>query len=127
MSKSTYHTRVPLPSSLTSPDIENLNSMETSIDYRRTTASNDKRLHNVNYVRHVLRRFFGGYNRKSSPFVSDENSLEQSPILIHPLLQYDKHTKFSGKNTIKKKCFSIFYFPRRFITRLVFDTFRRTL
>lgn len=102
MSKSTCHSRLPLSSSLTSPDIENLNSMDNQNDYRRISASNDKRQHNVNYVRHVIRRFFGSYSRKSSPLIHDESEQSPtSPVLLHPSLQYEKHTKFSGKKNTK--------------------------
>ncbi|CAF3047800.1 unnamed protein product [Rotaria sp. Silwood2] len=90
--------------------------MDINPDNRRQSSLNDKRIHNVNYVRHVLRKFFGSYTKKSSSTTSfDDISYEQlqttniiknnsiSSILIHPCLQYDKHTKFSGKNLQKKK------------------------
>ncbi|CAF0847252.1 unnamed protein product [Rotaria sordida] len=86
--------------------------MDINTDNRRqsSSSSNDKRIHNINYVRHVLRKFFGSYNKKSSSITSfndisyeplqttniiKNNSI--SSILIHPCLQYDKHTKFSGE------------------------------
>ncbi|UJR31086.1 hypothetical protein I4U23_018594 [Adineta vaga] len=109
MSKSIYHSRLS-SSTLTTPDIDIPILMENNIDHRRQSAFSDRRLNNVNYVRHVLRRFFGGSNRKSSPTAGlDDSPYEQSPtlnilsenfsspILIHPTLQYDKHTKFSGE------------------------------
>jgi hypothetical protein len=106
MSVSTCHSRLPLSIAAT-PDIDIQNLMDHSLEDRRQSTLSDKRITNVNYVRHVLRRFFGGSNKKSP---TDEISSEQSPtidviqddlaspILIHPGLQYDKHTKFSGKD-----------------------------
>ena len=83
--------------------------MDNHPELRRPSSLSDKRAHNVNYVRHVLRRFFGSYNKKSSLSAAfDDNSAEQSPstefsaengtspILLHPSLQYDQHKKFSG-------------------------------
>lgn len=83
--------------------------MDNPTELRRSSVFSDKRNHNVNYVRHVLRRFFGSYNKKSSLSAAfDEHSAEQSPtiesnaengtspILLHPSLQYDRHKKFSG-------------------------------
>lgn len=112
MSKTTCHSRLPLSPINTTPDIELANSMENPLDPRRTSALSDKRIHNVNYVRHVLRRFFGTYNRKSSPAVADEATPEQlptlnllsensaSPVLIHLSLEYEKQTKFSGNKIV---------------------------
>ena len=107
MSKSACHSCLPT-SSLTTPDFDTQTSGMD--DIRRQSSMSDKRIHNVNYVRHVLRRFFGGSNKKSSSSITfDDTSSEQSPttnittedctspILIHPSLQYDKRTKFSGK------------------------------
>ncbi|CAF3703229.1 unnamed protein product [Rotaria sp. Silwood1] len=84
--------------------------MDINTDNRRQSSSNDKRIHNINYVRQVLRKFFGSYNKKSSSITNfDDISYEQlqttniiknnsiSSILIHPCLQYDKHRKFSGE------------------------------
>ena len=109
MSKSTCHSR--LPSTATTPDLDFPNLMETSADLRRPSSISDRRATNVNYVRHVLRKFFGGHNKKySSSAVFDDLSYEPSPtasstgaercispILIHPCLQFEKHTKFSGR------------------------------
>lgn len=84
--------------------------MDSNTENRRTS-SNDKRFHNVNYVRHVLRRFFNVYHKKSStstPFddVSSQESqitnilkINSTSVIIDPCLQYDKHTKFSGKHS----------------------------
>lgn len=109
MSKSSYHSHLP-SSVLTTPDLDIQNSMDNNIDNRRTSTFSDKRINNVNYVRTVLRRFFGGH-KKSSQTISDESPYEPSsptilaattlenitsPVFIHPCLQYDKHTKFSG-------------------------------
>lgn len=109
MSKSTCHSR--LPSTATTPDLDFPNMMETSAELRRQSSASDRRATNVNYVRHVLRKFFGGYNKKystnagfddisyeSSPTANHTNA-EQciSPIFIHPCLQFEKHTKFSGR------------------------------
>jgi hypothetical protein len=114
MSKSTCHSR--LSSTATTPDLDIQNLMDTNIDIRRQSALSDKRTNNVNYVRHVLRKFFGSSNKRtSSSAIFDDISNEQSPttntvtpnaispILIHPCLQYDKHTKFSGTNKDKIK------------------------
>ncbi|UJR15581.1 hypothetical protein I4U23_002517 [Adineta vaga] len=109
MSKSTCPSHV--SSTVTTPDLDLNNiQIQTLMDFRNQTNSNDKRFNNVNYVRQVLRRFFGVYNRKSSSNQStDENSIDQSittnnfndnlisPILIHPCLLWNKHTKFSGE------------------------------
>lgn len=117
MSKSTGHTRLLSSSTTTTtPNSDIQNSMDTNFDNRRQSTMSDKRIHNVNYVRHVLRKFFGGYNKKySSPTIYDDNSYEQSPttnsisenvtspIFIHPGLQYERHAKFSGKITYRKK------------------------
>ncbi|CAF3423933.1 unnamed protein product [Rotaria socialis] len=86
------------------------NLMDTNMDNRCSSALNDKRIHNVNYVRQVLRRFFGVSHKKSSSTtcfddISDEQSqstniLKASPIVpvfIQPCLQYENHTKFSGE------------------------------
>jgi hypothetical protein len=108
MSKSTYHS--PLPSSAVDLDIENF--MDNNTDPRRQSSLSDKRIHNVNYVRHVLRRFFGTYNKKPSStqdLASEQSPTRNltSPILIHPCLQYDKRTKFSGKNVLIKRILKI--------------------
>lgn len=109
MSKSTYQSR--LPTTTPDIDIQNLVMDINNSENRRQSSLSDKRIHNVNYVRHVLRRFFGGYNKKSTSSTTgfDENSYEQSPtldiltensispILIQPSLQYNKQQKFSGK------------------------------
>jgi hypothetical protein len=103
MSKSTCRSR--LSSTATTPDLDINNiQIQNLIDFR--TQTNDKRLNNVNYVRHVLRKFFGGYNKKppsinTTSFDDTDQSPSDSlisPILIHPCLQYDKHAKFSGRN-----------------------------
>jgi len=96
-SKSTCHSRL---SSTPDLDINNI-QLQNLMDIRNT---NDRR---VNYVRNVLRRFFGNYNKKSSsinsPVIDDNNLIDQtdnliiSPILIHSCLQFNKHTKFSGE------------------------------
>jgi hypothetical protein len=101
-SKSTCHSR--LSSTSTTPDLDINNiQLQNLMDIRNT---NDRRFNNVNYVRNVLRRFFGNYNKKSSsinsPVFDDNNLTDQtdnliSPILIHSCLQFDKHTKFSGE------------------------------
>ncbi|CAF0923074.1 unnamed protein product [Adineta ricciae] len=109
MSKSIYHSHLS-SSAVATPDTEIPILMESNTDHRRPSTLSDRRLNNVNYVRHVLRRFFGGSNKKSSPLSGiDDSPYEQpptcsiypedslSPILIHPALQYDKHTKFSGE------------------------------
>jgi len=109
MSKSSCHSR--LSSSITTtPDLDIENFMDINAENRRQSSLSDRRINNVNYVRHVLRRFFGGSNKKTSPTTgSEDTSYEQSPttklstenspspVLIHPSLQYDKHSKFSGK------------------------------
>jgi hypothetical protein len=110
MSNSTCHSNLP-SSTVTTSDFDIQNFMDMNSDNRRQSSLSDRRIHNVNYVRHVLRRFFGVYHKKSSPStVLEDISCEQSPtaniitenstspILIHPCLQYDKRTKFSGKN-----------------------------
>jgi hypothetical protein len=116
MSKSTCQSHLPSPID-TTPDLDIQNLMDINNDNRRQSSLNDKRIHNVNYVRHVLRKFFGGYNKKSSSTttVFDDISYEQSsttnlltensisPILIHPCLQYNKRRKFSGKNLLLNK------------------------
>ena len=104
MSKSTGHSR--LSSTATTPDVDLSNiQLQTLLDLRQQT--NDKRLNNVNYVRHVLRKFFGNYIRK--PSTSNATGFDDvfaeasspdtliSPILTHPCLHYDKHAKFSGR------------------------------
>jgi hypothetical protein len=100
-SKSTCHSR--LSSTSTTPDLDINNiQLQNLMDIRNT---NDRRFNNINYVRNVLRRFFGSYNKKSSSInstVIDDNLTDQtdnliSPILIHSCLQFDKHTKFSGE------------------------------
>jgi hypothetical protein len=108
MSVSTCHSPLSL-SSTTSPNTDIQNLMENNADNRRLSAYSDKRINNVNYVRTVLRRFFGGSNKKSPTAAFEIISHEQSPttdlnhenlsspILIYPDLQYDKHSKFSGK------------------------------
>jgi hypothetical protein len=98
MSKLACHSQLP------TSDFDIQNFMDINADNRRQTSLNDKRIHNVNYVRHVLRRFFGSHTKKSS---FDETSYEQSPnnrtenltspILNQPCLEYDKHAKFTGK------------------------------
>ncbi|CAF3501693.1 unnamed protein product [Adineta steineri] len=109
MSKSTCPSR--LASAATTPDLDiNQIQLQNLMDFRNQTNSNDKRFNNVNYVRQVLRRFFGVYNKKSPTISSiDDNSTDQlnnnnniqdnliSPILIHPCLQFNKHAKFSGE------------------------------
>lgn len=111
MSKSTSHSR--LSSTATSPDLDINNiQFQNLMDLRSPTTTSDKRLNNVNYVRHVLRKFFGVYSKKPtsiSPAVFDDCFTDQSTttnnisdnlvpaILIHPCLQYDKHAKFSGR------------------------------
>ncbi len=90
-----------LSSTSTTPDLDINNiQLQNLMDFR-----NDKRFNNINYVRHVLRKFFGNYTKKFSLIsqTSDDQSVIIndnliSPILIHPCLQFDKHTKFSGKN-----------------------------
>jgi hypothetical protein len=109
MSKSTCHSR--LSSTATTPDHDIPIAIDSHIDLRRQSSTNDRRTTNVNYVRHVLRKFFGGSNKKySSNTVFDDLTYESSsaltscttadsclsPILIHPCLQFDKHTKFTG-------------------------------
>lgn len=131
MSKSTCQSRLPL-SATTTPDFDIQNSMDMNSENRRQSSLNDKRIHNVNYVRHVLRRFFGGYNKKyTSPTIYDDISYEQSPttnklsenltspILIHPNLQYDKNTKFSGMKKMKRFLFIRF----KFLGELLLDWF----
>jgi hypothetical protein len=99
---------------VTTTDCEIPILMDLPADNRRQSALSDRRLNNVNYVRHVLRRFFGGSARKSSPTIGlDESPSEQSPnantlagnfsspVLTHPNLQYDKHTKFSGNTSFE--------------------------
>jgi hypothetical protein len=107
MSKSTGPSR--LSSTATTPDLDlNHIQLQNLMDLRNSTTVNDRRLHNVNYVRNVLRKFFGGYTKKSLSINSDDNLPDQStindnlisPILSHPYLQFDKHTKFSGKNDL---------------------------
>ncbi|CAF0999006.1 unnamed protein product [Adineta steineri] len=109
MSKSTCPSR--LASAATTPDLDiNQIQLQNLMDFRNQTNSNDKRFNNVNYVRQVLRRFFGVYNKKSPTINSiDDNSTDQlnnnnniqdnliSPVLIHPCLQFNKHAKFSGE------------------------------
>jgi hypothetical protein len=101
MSKPTSSSR--LSSTATTPDFDlNHIQLQNLMDFRNQTISNDRRLNNINYVRNVLRRFFGGHTKKSSSINSDDNLPDQSdnlisPILLHPCLQFDKHTKFSGK------------------------------
>jgi len=116
MSKSPCH------SQLLTSDFDIQNIMDINSDNRRQPSLNDKRIHNVNYVRHVLRRFFGSHNKKSSfddtysehsPKILTENL--RSPILIQPCLQYDKHRKFTGKYFLKNTRRFIFDF-RRIIT-----------
>ena len=90
-----------LSSTSTTPDLDINNiQLQNLMDFR-----NDKRFYNINYVRHVLRKFFGNYTKKFSLIsqtsddqsgIINDNSI--SPILVHPCLQFDKHTKFSGKN-----------------------------
>ena len=65
MSISTCHSQLPSPTDIT-PDSDIPNLMDINSDNRRQSSLNDKRTNNVNYVRHVLRKFFGGYSRKSS-------------------------------------------------------------
>jgi len=109
MSKSTCHSRLP-SSTATTPELDIENFMDSNSDNHRQSSLSDRRIHNVNYVRHVLRRFFGSYNKKSSSSTAyDDISCQRSPtknidtenlrspILVHPCLQYDKSTKFSGK------------------------------
>jgi hypothetical protein len=107
MSKPTCRSR--LSSTATTPDLDINNiQLQNLIEFRNQTNTNDRRLNNGNYVRNVLRRFFGGYTKKSSAINStvfddltdqslttDDNLI--SPIVIHPCLQFDKHTKFSGR------------------------------
>ncbi|CAF1506732.1 unnamed protein product, partial [Adineta ricciae] len=89
-----------LSSTATTPDLDLNNiQIQTLMDFRNQTNSNDKRLNNVNYVRQVLRRFFGVYNKKSTSSNSTDDNYSNnlmSPILIHPCLQSSKHAKFSG-------------------------------
>jgi len=95
MSKPTCHSRL---SSTPDLDITNI-QIQNLMDIRNT---NDRRItNNVNYVRNVLRRFFGSYNKKYST-ISDDNHSDQSenlisPILIHSCLEFNKHKKFSGE------------------------------
>ena len=133
MSKSTCQSRLPTPSSIpATPELDL--PMENNADNRRTSSFSDKRIHNVNYVRHVLRRFFGSHHKKSSSSTAtafDENSSEQSPtgdflpengsspILIHPSLQYDQHKKFTG-NSI---CESSGIVQMEFLGELLLDWF----
>jgi len=113
MSKSTCHSRLSSTASTPEVDINSI-QLQNLMDFRNQTNPNDKRYNNVNYVRQVLRRFFGSYNKKSSSINStsfDDNLTDQtptinqfndnliSPILIHPCLQFNKHAKFSGRNT----------------------------
>lgn len=103
MSKPTSHSR--LSSTSTTPDVDLNNIQFQNLLDIRNNPTNDRRLNNVNYVRNVLRRFFGSYNKKSSSnnsTISDENLFDQSdnlisPILIHSCLLFNKHTKFSGE------------------------------
>ncbi|CAF3240364.1 unnamed protein product [Rotaria sp. Silwood2] len=111
MSKSTSHSR--LSSTATTPDLDINNiQLQNLIDFRNQTNINDKRSNNVNYVRHVLRKFFGGYIKKSTSInstISDDNLNDQIltinnindnlilPILIPACLQFNKHEKFSGR------------------------------
>ncbi len=106
MSKSTGSSR--LSSTATTPDIDlNHIQFQNLLDLRNSTTG---RLNNVNYVRNVLRRFFGVHTKKSSSISSEDNHPDQSnindnlisPILLHPCLQFDRHTKFTGrqKNTL---------------------------
>lgn len=110
MFKSKHQSHLPFSTAASAnSDTENLMNINT--DHRRSSALNDKRINNVNYVRHVLRRFFGSYHKRTSTSSStfDDISSEQllttniirnnsiSSIVIHPCLEYDKHTKFSGK------------------------------
>ncbi|CAF2976328.1 unnamed protein product [Rotaria sp. Silwood2] len=111
MSKSTSHSR--LSSTATTPDLDINNiQLQNLIDFRNQTNINDKRSNNVNYVRHVLRKFFGGYIKKSTSInstISDDNLNDQIltinnindnlilPILIPACLQFNKHEKFSGE------------------------------
>ncbi|CAF1020014.1 unnamed protein product [Rotaria sordida] len=111
MSKSTCHSH--LSSTPTTPDLDINNiQLQNLIDFRNQINTNDKRSNNINYVRHVLRKFFSGYIKKSTSInstISDENLTDQiltinnindnliSPILIHSCLQFHKHEKFSGE------------------------------
>ncbi|CAF1199407.1 unnamed protein product [Rotaria sp. Silwood1] len=111
MSKSTNNSR--LSSTATTPDLDINNiQLQNLIDVRNQTNTNDKRSNNVNYVRHVLRKFFGGYIKKSisiNSTICDDNLNDQilttnnindnlmSPILIPPCLQYYNYEKFSGE------------------------------
>ena len=110
MSKSVCHSRP--PSASTTPDFEPSHSVDVPMDMRRQSSITDKRATNVNYVRHVLRKFFGSHAKKHSAYIGfDEIPYEPSPatsaitetsitpILIHPCLQFDKRTKFSGTMT----------------------------
>lgn len=112
MSKSACYSR-PSSASMT-PDFESTHSVEVPMDMRRQSSINDKRNTNVNYVRHVLRKFFGSHAKKQSAYVGlDEIPYEPSPttstitegsitpILIHPCLQFDKRTTFSGTMTTR--------------------------
>ena len=102
MSKSSCHSR--LSSTATTPDLDMPNPIENHSEVRRPSLNNERRTTNVNYVRHVLRKFFGGYNKKyfsNTVFddISGETTIEhlQSPVFINPCLQFEKHTKFSGR------------------------------
>ncbi|CAF1083434.1 unnamed protein product [Adineta ricciae] len=96
-----------LSSTATTPDLDLNNiQIQTLMDFRNQTNSNDKRLNNVNYVRQVLRRFFGVYNKKSTSSNSTDDNYSNnlmSPILIHPCLQSSKHAKFSGRENSRPK------------------------
>ena len=95
-----------LSSTATTPDLDLNNiQIQTLMDFRNQTNSNDKRLNNVNYVRQVLRRFFGVYNKKvtMSNSIDDNSNNLISPIFIHPCLQLNKHAKFSGRETLRQK------------------------
>jgi len=72
------------------------NQFENLMDFRH-----DKRFNNINYVRHLLRKFFGNYTKKflSITQINDDNLI--SPILIQPCLHFDKHTKFCGKRKVQ--------------------------
>ena len=104
MSKSTCQSR--LSSTATTPDIEFPVLMETTNDLRRQSSTSDRRTTNVNYVRNVLRKFFGGYGKKystNSNFDEISSDTNVTPILVHPCLQFEKKTKFSGKNLFAKR------------------------
>ena len=111
MSRSTCHSC--LSSTATTPDIDIDDiQLQTLMDYHNQTIANDRRFSNMDCVRYVLRKFFGGHGKRSisiNSAVFDDTLTDQTssvnnvndnlilPILIHPCLQFDRHEKFSGR------------------------------